>query len=138
MGKCKNAPMWGVSEAVRDMDVPNGGTQSISHRGVTRLQGVAKNGYDMTKPKVLLSSRTSYSYFGWLLEPPELGIGGIALKNASILFPSNLPIACPSGILPALIASIISWTIAVQSAMPTVVQAFLMVSAVIADPPEGG
>ena len=32
------------------MDVPNGGTQSISHRGVTRLQGVAKNGYDVTTP----------------------------------------------------------------------------------------
>ena len=42
--------MWGVSEGGRDMDVPNGGTQSISHRGVTRLQGVAKNGYDMTTP----------------------------------------------------------------------------------------
>ena len=77
-------------------------------------------------------------YFGWLFEPPELleppePDDDIALKNASILFPSNLPIACPSGILPALIASIISWTIAVQSATPAVVQAFLMVSDVIAD-----
>lgn len=122
------------------MYVPNGGTQSISHRGVTRLQGVPK--MDMTQqlqPKVLLSSQTSYYYFGWLFGLPELGCcGGIALKNASILVPSNLPIACGSGILPAAVASVISLTIAVQSAMPTVVQAFLMVSAVIATPLEGG
>ena len=74
LGKCKNAPMWGVSEAVRDMDVPNGGTQSISHRGVTRLQGVAKNGYDMTSRKYFCPLGRAIPTLAGCLSHPNLAL----------------------------------------------------------------